>query len=107
MRSTAKAWQHFTFSLEASWEVLSKIRANGEIAVLEYDGKGRCEIYPMSSGQRTALRECDLVTQRWIDDQREHGRVFVIWGKGTMLLNMYADTVGFWVEPGSRDIDRN
>lgn len=103
-------------------QAIANLISRGHIAVVPFEptggGLGYLQnwgwkgesVYRMTTRQRKTMAEVcrgcgDEITARWILSKGREGRIFVIWGESTLLVNFVPDE-GYSLEPGSTDLKR-
>jgi len=59
-------------------------------------------VWRMPARLRRAMETVDSVTKRWVRRKKGPGRIFLVNGKGSMLINV-SKSEGVYIEPGSMD----
>ena len=98
-------------------ETISPIHLSGGIAVVVYNWHGDDETLEACATGRGAqafrlpprvknqLRDADHITRAWCD-RKGPGRLFVLTGRGTFLVNFDPESGGYSFEPGSLDAQK-
>ena len=116
MKTAREWWDGLrAFLLEHVYEIYP-IHAQGGIAMVFWDAdkewtdeldrmgwKGET-VWRMPARLRRSMQTTDSVTKRWVRRKKGPHRVFVVNGKGSMLINV-SKTDGMCIEPGSMDHD--
>jgi len=114
MKIAREWWEKLQAFLLEHVNEIYPIHAQGGIAMVFWDAekewiddlewvgyKGET-VWRMPARLRYSMQTADSVTKRWIRRKKGPHRIFVVNGKGSMLINV-SKAKGMCVEPGSMD----